>query len=42
VIGTLFLDEALHASLIVGAALVVLGVWLVNRRTPAPVDGGPA
>jgi drug/metabolite transporter (DMT)-like permease len=42
VIGTLFLDETLHASLIVGAALVVLGVWLVNRRTPAPVDGGPA
>jgi drug/metabolite transporter (DMT)-like permease len=41
VIGTLFLDEVLHASLIVGAALVVLGVWLVNRRTPEPADGGP-
>ena len=42
VIGTLYLDEDLHASLIVGAALVVLGVWLVNRRTPVPVDGGPS
>lgn len=42
VIGTLVLDEDLHASLIVGAALVVLGVWLVNRRSPVPVDGGPS
>jgi drug/metabolite transporter (DMT)-like permease len=41
VIGTIYLDETLHASLIVGAALVVLGVWLVNRRTPEPGDGGP-
>lgn len=32
VIGTLFLHETLHASLVVGAVLVVLGVWLVNRR----------
>lgn len=41
VIGRVYLDEALHASLIVGATLVVLGVWLVNRRTPEPGDGGP-
>jgi O-acetylserine/cysteine efflux transporter len=42
VIGTFVLDEELHASLIVGAALVVVGVWLVNRRRPTPVDGGPS
>jgi drug/metabolite transporter (DMT)-like permease len=32
-IGTLVLGEAVHASLLLGAALVVLGVWLVNRRS---------
>jgi O-acetylserine/cysteine efflux transporter len=35
VIGVLVLDEDLHPSLVVGAVLVVLGVWLVNRR-PGP------
>ena len=39
VIGTLYLHEDLHASIVVGAGLVVLGVWLVNRRTP--VEAGP-
>jgi drug/metabolite transporter (DMT)-like permease len=32
VVGALMLDETLTASLLVGAALVVLGVYLVNRR----------
>ena len=32
VIGAVLLDETLTASLLVGAALVVLGVYLVNRR----------
>ncbi len=32
-IGTAVLGEPLHASLLLGAALVLLGVWLVNRRT---------
>lgn len=40
VIGTVALGESLPPSLVVGAGLVVLGVWLVNRRTPVPVDGG--
>lgn len=35
VIGTLVLGESLHPSLLLGAALVVLGVWLVNRRSAA-------
>ena len=39
VIGTLYLHEDLHASIVAGAGLVVLGVWLVNRRTP--VEAGP-
>ncbi len=34
-IGALFLGESLGPSLLVGAALVILGVYLVNRR-PAP------
>jgi O-acetylserine/cysteine efflux transporter len=33
VIGTLVLGEPVHASLLLGAGLVVLGVWLVNRRS---------
>ena len=41
VIGRLYLHEDLHASLVAGAALVVVGVWLVNRRTSAEA-GGPA
>jgi O-acetylserine/cysteine efflux transporter len=32
VVGAVVLDETLTASLLVGAALVVLGVYLVNRR----------
>jgi drug/metabolite transporter (DMT)-like permease len=32
VVGAVYLHEAVHASLLVGSALVVLGVWLVNRR----------
>ena len=39
VIGTLYLHEDLHASVVAGAGLVVLGVWLVNR--PTPVEAGP-
>jgi O-acetylserine/cysteine efflux transporter len=37
VIGAIYLNEALHASLVVGAGLVVLGVRLVNRRPAQPV-----
>jgi O-acetylserine/cysteine efflux transporter len=32
-IGALFLHEALGASLLAGAALVIIGVYLVNRRS---------
>jgi len=39
VIGTLYLHEDLHASVVAGAGLVVLGMWLVNR--PTPVEAGP-
>jgi len=35
VVGAFLLDETLTASLLVGAALVVLGVYLVNRRPRA-------
>ena len=38
VIGATFLGETLGVSLLAGAALVILGVYLVNRRTPAPAD----
>ena len=38
-IGATFLGETLGVSLLVGAALVILGVYLVNRRAAAPVDG---
>ena len=38
VIGATFLGETLGVSLLTGAALVILGVYLVNRRTPAPAD----
>ena len=41
VIGRVYLHEAVHASLLVGSALVVLGVWLVNRRAPRPSRGSP-
>jgi drug/metabolite transporter (DMT)-like permease len=33
VIGTVALGEPVHASLLLGAGLVVVGVWLVNRRS---------
>ena len=37
VIGAVFLDESLGASLLAGAALVIVGVYLVNRRAaPQP------
>jgi drug/metabolite transporter (DMT)-like permease len=32
VVGAVVLDETLTLSLLVGAGLVVLGVYLVNRR----------
>jgi drug/metabolite transporter (DMT)-like permease len=35
VIGAVFLHESLGPSLLVGAALVIVGVFLVNRRTAA-------
>ncbi len=35
-IGSLLLGETLGISLLIGAALVILGVWLVNRRTAGP------
>lgn len=34
VIGAVFLDESLGLSLLAGAGLVIVGVYLVNRRTP--------
>ena len=39
VIGATFLGEKLGLSLLVGAALVILGVYLVNRRS-SPRTGG--
>ncbi len=49
-VGAVMLDETLTASLLVGALLVVLGVYLVNRRPrdsrtkpdPSPRPGGRA
>jgi drug/metabolite transporter (DMT)-like permease len=38
VIGAAFLGETLGVSLLAGAALVILGVYLVNRRAAAPAD----
>jgi drug/metabolite transporter (DMT)-like permease len=38
VIGAVFLDETLGPRLVAGAALVVLGIYLVNRR---PREGAP-
>ena len=38
VIGAVFLHESLGPSLLVGAALVILGVYLVNRRRPLAVE----
>ena len=40
VIGVLFLGEPLSVTLVVGAVLVVLGVWLVNRPRPTAVADG--
>jgi drug/metabolite transporter (DMT)-like permease len=37
VIGAVFLDETLGATLLVGAGLVIVGVYLVNRRSPDAV-----
>ena len=34
-LGVLLLGEELHASMIIGAALVITGVWIINR-SPAP------
>ena len=38
VIGAVFLHETLGPSLLAGAALVILGVYLVNRRPPVPLN----
>lgn len=38
-LGVLLLGEKLQASMIVGAAMVVSGVWIINRAPPTP---GPA
>jgi drug/metabolite transporter (DMT)-like permease len=40
VVGAVLLDETLTLSLLLGAALVVLGVYLVNRR-PRPIQRAP-
>jgi drug/metabolite transporter (DMT)-like permease len=37
-IGAVYLHETLGPSLLAGAALVIVGVYLVNRRTPDRVD----
>ena len=39
VLGALFLDETVGPSLLVGAALVVSGIYLVNRPTERPARG---
>jgi drug/metabolite transporter (DMT)-like permease len=39
-LGVLLLGEALEPSMLAGGALVVAGVWLLNR--PAPRDAGTA
>lgn len=39
VIGAVFLDESLGLSLLAGAGLVIVGVYLVNRRTPQTSTG---
>lgn len=36
VVGVVLLDETLTVSMLIGAALVVLGVYLVNRRPRSP------
>jgi O-acetylserine/cysteine efflux transporter len=36
VVGALFLGESMGLSLLGGAALVIVGVFLVNRRQPRP------
>lgn len=41
VMGAVFLHESLGPSLLIGAALVIVGVYLVNRR-PAALPGPPA
>jgi drug/metabolite transporter (DMT)-like permease len=38
VIGAVFLHETLGPSLLAGAALVILGVYLVNRRSRGAVE----
>jgi drug/metabolite transporter (DMT)-like permease len=35
-LGVLLLGEKLQASMIVGAAMVVSGVWIINRAPPTP------
>ena len=41
VIGAVFLDESLGLSLLVGAALVIVGVYLVNRRPAEASHSAP-
>jgi len=41
VIGAVFLHESLGLSLLVGAALVIVGVYLVNRRPAEAADSPP-
>jgi drug/metabolite transporter (DMT)-like permease len=38
-VGALLLGESLGASLLAGAALVIVGVYLVNRRSGVPTGG---
>ena len=38
-IGALFLGESLGPSLLAGAALVIVGVYLVNRRSTSATGG---
>jgi drug/metabolite transporter (DMT)-like permease len=41
-LGVALLGEPLEASMLVGGAIVVAGVWLLNRPSPAPVGASPA
>jgi len=39
VLGALFLGETVGPTLLVGAAFVVSGIYLVNRRSERPTQG---
>ena len=40
--GTLFLDEAIHVSTVLGGAVILLSVWLITRARRAARPGARA